>query len=1116
VTGHAAVEFSIHPTTESKTNHHHIYIMTKQQPVDCSLGKANPGANKRRTLGFWGAISLLTAVLPASAVEIVNDTWIDGNRNQPASPTYSENGTDADADGNLESLWYSSTAANLTVVDDAVPGGDRLLRGTVAAASAISWVTYFTPEASPVTLVNPGDQLKITWVFTLTGVNAASTGQGFRVAVVNSPAASRITSETTPGSSTYAGYAIFANMRSGLLGNSESFAIRERTDNTVSAALLSSSAAWATPSLANGADTSTPGYADGVPYTYTITFTRTVANELDIAATITGTGLGVGGNGLSVSVVDATPNTFTFDTFNTRPQQGNDTATTIDTSLFKVEYLPACVAASVTTDPVNNNVALGQTAGFSVTAGGAAPTYQWQLSTDSGANWNNVSTGTGGTTANYTTAATTAPDNGNQYRCIVNVACDSSSATSAVATLNITLPKNLTWVGDGSANLWDTTTANWTGDASLFTANDNVTFNNSGSATPAIDLVGAVNANIITVNASQDYTIGTTGAGSLGGSALLNKSGTGKLTLTTANTFTGKTTVTGGTVSIAADSNLGAAPVAVVADQLTLNGGSLEATGSGNLSATRGVTLGSSGGSINVASGINFTNSSVVTGPGTLTKLGAGLLRLPTANTYAGPTTISNGTISVGNAAAFSTGTILLAGGTVDFPAATTLANSVQVSEDSTLSFGTTGNSAVVLNGVGLTGAAGKTLTVTPTGASTASTRVRVNNGLTNSFTFDANLVLNGTFTFATYNNVGDQVYNGVISGAGIMGRRSPLAGVAGRTILNGDNTYSGGTVIADGAIGFGLDSTGSPTVTSGPIGTGALTLENNPNTLHRLFASGGARTVGNAINWPAGVNQDLTIEGSDALTLNGDMDLGGSTRTIAANNTATTTLGGVISNGGLTKTGPGVLLLNGVNTYVGTTTVSNGILAGIGTIAGPLVVEAPGVLAPGTTGIGTLTVNGDLTLNGDTAVEINASTADEDLVTGIATANYGGVLTINNLAGTLAAGQNYTLFSATTHNGSFASFSPATPGAGLSWSFANGVLSVITTPVGQPTLSVSQSGNTLTFSWTGAFKLQAQTNSLSVGIANNWGDYPAGGSSPVNVTLDPANGSVFFRLINQ
>ncbi len=1085
--------------------------MLKQRPVHHHLLPATPTSHGKRALAVCATLGLLATTLPAWSATVVNDTWIDGNRNQPAAPTYSENGIDADADGNIESAWYSSIAANLTVVDDAIPGGDQFLRGTVAAASAVSWVTYFTPEAAPVTLVNPGDQIQVTWVFSLSGLNATSTGQGFRVAIVDSPAAARITTETTPGTAAYAGYGLFGNMRSGTLGNANSFAIMERAN--ASGALLSASGDWSL--RANGAGNSTPGYANDTPYTFIMTFTRSAADELDITATMTGAGLGVDGNGLSVSYLDNTPNSFTFDTFNTRPQTGNDTATTFNTSLFKVEYLAACVGASVITDPTNKTVALGQSASFQVGAGGATPTYQWQVSTDTGVNWNNVTSGTGGTTANYATATTTGPDDGNQYRCIVNVACDSSSATSAVATLSLTLPKNLTWVGDGSANLWDTTTANWSGDNSTFAANDNVTFNDSGSATPAVDLVGVISPNTITVNSSQNYTFGTTTSGSLGGVATLTKSGAGTLTLNTVNSFTGKATVNGGTLSIATGSQLGTAPASFVADQLTLNGGALQVTASGSINANRGTTLGASGGTYNVDPGVSFTNTPVTTGPGHLIKIGQGTLRLPTANTHAGNTVISNGTLSVGNANAFGNGTIVLAGGTADFPTATTIANSVLVTQESTLSFGTTGNSAVVLNGLNLTGFPGQTLTITPTASTTAATRVRVNNGLTNSFTFDANLVLNGTFTFATYNNEGDQVYNGVISGSGIMGRRSPLAGTAGRTILNGDNTYSGGTVIADGAIGFGLDSTGTP-VTSGPIGTGALLLENNPNTLHRLYASGGPRTVGNAITWPAGVNQDLTIEGSEALTLTGDMDLGGSTRTIAANNNATTTFGGVISNGGLTKTGPGVLLLNGANTYVGTTTVSNGTLGGLGTIAGSVMVESPGSLAPGTSGLGTLTVNGDLTLSGDTAVDINANTSDSDLVTGIDTANYGGTLTINNLAGLLAVGQSYTLFSATTHTGSFASFSPATPGAGLVWSFSNGVLSVANASVSQPTLNVSQADNILTFSWTGAFKLQAQTNSLSVGIANNWGDYPGGNTSPVNAPIDQANGSVFFRLINQ
>ena len=78
-----------------------------------------------------------------------------------------------------------------------------------------------------------------------------------------------------------------------------------------------------------------------------------------------------------------------------------------------------------------------------------------------------------------------------------------------------------------------------------------------------------------------------------------------------------------------------------------------------------------------------------------------------------------------------------------------------------------------------------------------------------------------------------------------------------------------------------------------------------------------------------------------------------------------------------------------------------------------------------------------------------------------------------------------------------------------------NGVLSVVSTGVvAPPTLNVAKSGSTLTFSWTDAsFKLQSQTNSLANGLKTNWSDYPGGGSSPVGVTINPANPTVFFRL---
>ncbi|MGA2748936.1 MAG: hypothetical protein ABSG59_09190 [Verrucomicrobiota bacterium] len=46
------------------------------------------------------------------------------------------------------------------------------------------------------------------------------------------------------------------------------------------------------------------------------------------------------------------------------------------------------------------------------------------------------------------------------------------------------------------------------------------------------------------------------------------------------------------------------------------------------------------------------------------------------------------------------------------------------------------------------------------------------------------------------------------------------------------------------------------------------------------------------------------------------------------------------------------------------------------------------------------------------------------------------------------------------------------------------------------------------------SFKLQAQTNSISVGISTNWADYPGGGTSPVTVAIDGTTETVFFRLV--
>ena len=88
----------------------------------------------------------------------------------------------------------------------------------------------------------------------------------------------------------------------------------------------------------------------------------------------------------------------------------------------------------ITVQPVQQTVASGATATFSVTATGAT-SYQWQVNT--AGTWANVSTGTGGTTSSYTTGTLGTSDIGSLFRCqVTNTAGTTNTAEVFVFLTN--------------------------------------------------------------------------------------------------------------------------------------------------------------------------------------------------------------------------------------------------------------------------------------------------------------------------------------------------------------------------------------------------------------------------------------------------------------------------------------------------------------------------------------------------------------------------------------------------------------------------------------------------------------------------------------------------------
>jgi fibronectin-binding autotransporter adhesin len=545
------------------------------------------------------------------------------------------------------------------------------------------------------------------------------------------------------------------------------------------------------------------------------------------------------------------------------------------------------------------------------------------------------------------------------------------------------------WTGLHNGS-WDLSTANnWTHNsgAAIFANGAPTLFDDTAAGALNVTITGSVLPSALAFNNSTNaYSITSSSGNAIGGSTGLTKGGTNTLSLSGgANAYTGVTILNNGTVTVSALANGGSASdigaATSAATNLVFNGGTLQYT-NGTVSIDRLFQLATSGGTINasgsgalsltntgaiayvggglrtlILTGTTATNNTLAAvladngGATSLIKNGAGEWDLTGNNTYSGLTTINNGTLHIGNGGASgSPGS----GNIVDNGSLIFNRNTGNVTVNGAIS----GSGPVIQQGSNTVILAANNSYTGGTSISNGATLQIGNGGGTGSLA-SAPIIDNGTLIF---NSTGTFVISGFANN--ITGTGNVIKRGSGTQKNYGANTYSGWTTIDAGA---------TLQISQGNEGYYASSVTTNNGTLLMLRQDNGVFIVTNAIvgtgNVIKDVNNanpgDITLWGVNTYTggtiirggaiilgdgitpglgsIVGDVTFTNSPQgnedyrqlefnrpdsfTFPGNIVGPGGASGAFNGGNVLQNGTNVLTLTGNNTYVGGTTVSNGVV---------------------------------------------------------------------------------------------------------------------------------------------------------------------------------------------